>query len=91
MQISRTEIDKILMGMKDPSVFQASGLMCGGVKYMYLSGDDKVCRGKKGTGGVHVSKSNTTILIGVYDESLQPPQAAQLVEKLTAHLESSGN
>merc|ERR1711884_808363 len=27
---------------------------------------------------VHISKSSTTVLIGVYDESLQPPQAAQL-------------
>ena len=26
----------------------------------YLSGDDETCRGKKGTGGVHLSKSNTS-------------------------------
>ena len=57
---------------------------------MYLSGDDKLARGKKGTGGVHISKSNTTVLIGVYDNSLQPPQAAQLVERLTTYLESVG-
>ena len=77
--------------MKDPSTFQASGLWCGGVKYMYLSGDGKLARGKKGQGGVNISKSNTTVLIGVYDERLQPPQAAQLVEKLTAYLESVGS
>ena len=76
--------------MKDPSDFQASGLWCGGVKYMYLSGDDKLARGKKGTDGVHISKSSTTVLIGVYDNSLQPPQAAQLVERLTTYLESVG-
>ena len=26
----------------------------------YLSGDDDTCRGKKGTGGVHLTKSNTS-------------------------------
>ena len=57
---------------------------------MYLSGDDKLARGKKGTDGVHISKSSTTVLIGVYDNSLQPPQAAQLVERLTTYLESVG-
>ena len=61
-QINRGEVDKILGGMNDPSSFQASGLMCGGTKYMYLSGDGKVARGKKGTGGVHISKSNTSKL-----------------------------
>ena len=28
--------------------------------YRYLSGDDETCRGKKGTGGVHLTKSNTS-------------------------------
>ena len=49
----------------------ASGINLAGQKYFYLSGTDEVLRGKQGKGGVHIMKTNQTVLIGVYDEPLQ--------------------
>ena len=42
-------------GRRSVSVTDVSILL-----YRYLSGDDETCRGKKGTGGVHLTKSNTS-------------------------------
>ena len=35
----------------------ASGIMIAGIKYMYLSSNDKVIRAKKGMNGVHTIKT----------------------------------
>merc|ERR1712141_806876 len=68
----------------------ASGINLAGQKYFYLSGTDEVLRGKQGKGGVHIMKTNQTVLIGVYDEPLQGPEAANITEGLGSYLKNCG-
>lgn len=61
----------------------------GNEKYIYLSGEGDVLRGKKGSAGVHVSKSNTAIIIGYYEQPTQHPQCAKEVDNITEYLKSN--
>merc|ERR1719484_141162 len=49
--------------MGSPDVFAMNGVKIGGEKYMFLSGNEKVLRGKKGTSGVHIVKTVQTLII----------------------------
>ena len=51
-----------------------TGVTIAGEKYMYLSGDDKVLRCKKGTSGVHVMKTVQAYIIAVYHDPIVAPQ-----------------
>ncbi|KAA0203806.1 hypothetical protein HAZT_HAZT008628 [Hyalella azteca] len=57
-----------------------------GTRFVYLSGTDETLRGKKNTVGVHVAKTKTAIIIGVYEEPIQPGQCAVTVESLADYL-----
>ena len=50
------------------------GVTVGGIRYMYLSGDEKVLRGKKGTSGVHVIKTVQAYIVSVYQEPVVAEQ-----------------
>ena len=41
---------------------------------MFLSANDKVMRGKKGTGGVHIMKTVQAIIVSVYKEPVLAEQ-----------------
>ena len=50
---------------------------------MYLSGDDKILRGKKGTSGVHVMKTVQAYIVSVYHEPIVAEQVrVQLVARI---------
>jgi len=87
--IEQAELKKFLSNMGKVDILSTSGITLGGVKYMYLSGNEETCRGKKGAGGVHLAKSNTTLVVGVYDDKIQPQQAAVAVESIADHLKQS--
>merc|ERR1712002_852175 len=61
-----------------------------GQKYFYLSGDERVMRGKLGKGGVHVMRTKQALLVGVYDDPMQPAQAATITETLGEYLKGVG-
>ena len=86
LQITQTELQNFVNSLNNPTQLQSSGINLGGVRYIYLSGGDNVWRGKKGQGGVHVAKSKTTIVVGVYNQDMQPGQAANAVEKMAEYL-----
>jgi Profilin len=46
--------------------------------------------GKKGAGGVVCVKTNQAVLIGQYNETVQPGQATTVVEKLADYLRDNG-
>merc|ERR1719474_776972 len=48
--------------------FQQSGVTMAGVKYMFLSGSDKVIRAKKSTDGLHIMKTTQAVIICKYGE-----------------------
>ena len=62
------------------------GLVLGGEKYFYLSGDSSIVRGKKGTNGVHIAKTKTALIIATYQDPTQPNQCASVVESLADYL-----
>lgn len=85
-EITQDEIKSFLSSMGNVEALAGTGIRIGGEKYMYISGTDTICRGKKGQGGIHMAKSNTTLVIGIYDENVQPGQVAIVVEKMADYL-----
>jgi profilin len=55
-----------------------------------IQGDERSIYGKKGATGVVIVKTPQTILIGVYNENMQPRNAANTVEKLADYLIDNG-
>ncbi len=75
---------------KSPANVFASGVTVGGIKYMGIKGDERSIYAKKGATGVILVKTSQTIIISVYDEKVQPGNAANVVEKLADYLLENG-
>ena len=88
--VTAGEIQAILQKYDNPSQLASSGLVLGGQKFLYLSGDDEVLRGKQGKRGVHLMKTNQTLLVGVYEAPMEPATAATVTEKLGDYLKGAG-
>jgi profilin len=90
-QLSPTEVEKLLDGFEDGSLLAHNGLFLGSAKYMVLQGDPGiVIRGKKGSGGCTVRKTNSAFVIGLYDEPVTPGECNMVVEKLGDYLYDQG-
>jgi profilin len=57
---------------------------------LFIQSDGRSIYGKSGNTGVVLVKTGQTILIGVYDERMQPGNAAATVEKLADYLIDNG-
>ena len=68
----------------------SNGIMVGGVKHLCIRADKRSVYGKKGAGGVVLVKTIQCVIIGKYDESIQPGQATTVVEKLGDYLIENG-
>ena len=90
LNISAQEAKNLYAGYSNPSTFQASGIVVGGVKYMFLRVDGESLIGKKGQGGIHISKTNKALIIGVYEPPLLPTDASTGVEKIADYLRGTG-
>lgn len=80
---------KAILNNYGKDTMYATGVKLGAVKYMYLSSADFSpfpLRVKKGAGGAHIVKSNTTMMVGVYDESKKAEEAAVAVESVVESL-----
>ncbi|KAF2072277.1 hypothetical protein CYY_006409 [Polysphondylium violaceum] len=75
---------------KDVTKFTANGIVANGVKYFVLKSDPRSVYGKQGAGGIVLVKTTQAILVGIYDEKLQPGAAAFAVEKVADYLIDSG-
>lgn len=87
---SASELKTIATNFGKMDVLPMTGVTIGGNRYLYLSGDDKVLRCKKGTSGVHVMKTVQAYIISVYHDPIVAPQCAQVTEKLGEYLTSVG-
>jgi len=63
-----------------------TGVYCGSEKYIYLSGSESVIRCKKGKQGFHAMKTKQAVLVAIFDEPIQHPQVASVVENLGEYL-----
>lgn len=77
-------------GFNNPQAIQGSGVMLGGTKYMTLRADNRSVYIKKGATGAACVKTNQSILIGWYDENIQPGQCSSTVERLADYLIDNG-
>jgi len=88
--ITPDEGKKLAAGFKDSASVQGAGVNVGGVKYMTIKADPRSIYGKKGATGVVAVKTGKAILVGYYDENIQPGQATNVVEKLADYLIEQG-
>merc|ERR1712209_139089 len=58
------------------------GVTVNAFKYMFLSSNEKVVRGKKGSSGVHICKTSQAVIIACYSEPIVAEQCAVTTEKL---------
>uniref|UniRef100_A0A6B2LRF0 Profilin n=1 Tax=Arcella intermedia TaxID=1963864 RepID=A0A6B2LRF0_9EUKA len=75
---------------KNPGLLFSNGMTVNGVRYLGIKGDERSAYGKRTMGGVVCVKTVQAIIVAVYDEKLQPGQAANTVEKLGDYLLENG-
>ncbi|CAH2104499.1 unnamed protein product [Euphydryas editha] len=88
--ISKDEVGKIVAGFENESLLTSGGVTIAGTRYIYLSGTDRIIRAKLGKVGVHCMKTQQAVVISLYEEPIQPQQAASVVEKLGDYLITCG-
>ncbi|CAL9038936.1 profilin-like [Musa acuminata AAA Group] len=90
-QFKPEEIAAIMTNFVDPGSLAPTGLFLGGTKYMVIQGEPGVViRGKKGSGGITVKKTNLALIIGIYDEPMTGGQCNMVVERLGDYLWDQG-
>ncbi|KAJ8471409.1 hypothetical protein OPV22_025752 [Ensete ventricosum] len=90
-QFKPEEITAIMTDFDEPGSLAPTGLYLGGTKYMVIQGEPgAVIRGKKGTGGVTIKKTNLALIIGIYDEPMTGGQCNVVVERLGDYLYDQG-
>ncbi|CAL9048247.1 profilin [Musa acuminata AAA Group] len=90
-QCKPEEIAAIMKDFDEPGSLAPTGLYLGGTKYMVIQGEPgAVIRGKKGSGGVTIKKTNLALIIGIYNEPMTPGQCNMVVERLGDYLFDQG-
>ncbi|THU58840.1 hypothetical protein C4D60_Mb03t18680 [Musa balbisiana] len=90
-QYKPEEIAAIMKDFNEPGSLAPTGLYLGGTKYMVIQGEPgAVIRGKKGSGGVTIKKTNLALIIGIYNEPMTPGQCNMIVERLGDYLFDQG-
>ncbi|XP_074578071.1 profilin [Curcuma longa] len=90
-EVKPEEISAIMADFDNPGSLAPTGLFLGGLKYMVIQGEPgAVIRGKKGTGGITVKKTNLALIIGIYDEPMTGGQCNMVVERLGDYLYDLG-
>jgi len=87
------EMKEIVASYSDKSdvkKVQSEGVHVGGHRYVVIKADDRSLYGKKGREGVVIVKTSQAILIAHYPETVQPGNAANVVEQLADYLIKSG-
>ena len=88
--VSAQEGKAIANAFNDPSQAFSTGVHLLGTRYMTIKADPRSIYGKLKGAGVSCVKTSQAILIGVYDETIQPGQCATCVERLADYLIEQG-
>jgi len=89
-EVAQAEVLRLVSGFDNQDILTGQGVTLGGQRYIYLSGTDRVVRAKFGKVGVHCMKTQQAVVISLYEDPIQPQQAASVVEKLGDYLVSCG-
>jgi len=88
------EVAKLVAGFDDSSDLAANGLFLGGEKFMLLAGEPgAVIRGRgrdAKTKGVTIKRTTSALVIGIYNEGVQPADCNLVVENLGDYLIGQG-
>jgi len=90
LNITQPEALKFIAAFKDPTAIRTSGVFLGNIKYFAQKCDDRSIYGKQGANGVVLVKTVQCVLVGIYDDKIQPGQAATTVERLADYLIEQG-
>eukprot|EP00029_Vermamoeba_vermiformis_P010165 TRINITY_DN528_c0_g1_i1.p2 TRINITY_DN528_c0_g1~~TRINITY_DN528_c0_g1_i1.p2 ORF type:complete len:127 (-),score=51.81 TRINITY_DN528_c0_g1_i1:131-511(-) len=88
--VQAPEIKTLVAAFKDANGVRASGFNVAGVHYITLRADERSVYGKKGAAGIVCVKTGKAVLVGVYNDKIQPGQCANTVEKLADYLIEQG-
>jgi len=88
--ITVQEIKNITHGFSDPGALRKDGIFISREKYLVIRADDRALYGSKGQTGCVCVKTRQTILVCIYDSTIQPGHCASTVEKLADYLVSCG-
>jgi len=88
--VGKDEIARLVAGFDNQDVLTGAGVTLAGQRYIYLSGTDRVVRAKYGKVGVHCMKTNQAVVVSLYEDPIQPQQAASVVERLGDYLVGCG-
>lgn len=89
--VTKEELARLAQAFDRQSEISQTGITLGGTRYIYLSGiPDRVIRGKLGKVGVHCMKTTQAVVVSLYEDPIQPQQAASVVEKLGDYLIQCG-
>jgi len=88
--VTPSELTTFATNYSSPEFFQANGLTLAGIRFIFLSGTDRVLRAKKNKSGLHCMKTEKAIVVSIYEEPTTPQQAANVVEKLGEYLMGHG-
>ncbi|XP_043708901.1 profilin-1 [Telopea speciosissima] len=90
-QFKPEEITGIMNDFAEPGYLAPTGLFLAGTKYMVIQGEPgAVIRGKKGSGGITIKKTNQALIFGIYEEPVAPGQCNMIVERLGDYLIDQG-
>jgi len=89
-EVGKDEIAKLVQGFDKQEILAGTGVTLAGTRYIYLSGNEKVVRCKLGKTGVHCMKTTQAVVVSLYEDPIQPQQAASVVEKLGDYLIGCG-
>ncbi|XVF48606.1 hypothetical protein PTKIN_Ptkin03bG0203500 [Pterospermum kingtungense] len=90
-QFTPQEITAIMNDFSEPGSLAPTGLFLGVMQSQRrISEPGAVIRGKKGSGGVTVKKTEQDLIIGIYNEPLTPSQCNMVVERLGDYLIDQG-
>ncbi|XP_074575342.1 profilin-like [Curcuma longa] len=90
-ELKSEEITNIVKDFDEPGTLAPIGLFIAATKYMVIQGEPGVViRGKKGTGGITIKKTNQALIFGLYDEPMTPGQCNLVVERLGDYLSEQG-
>lgn len=89
-EVTKDELSRLVQGFEKIDLLTSGGVTLAGNRYIYLSGHEKVIRAKCGKVGVHCVKTNQAVVVSLYEDPVQPQQAASIVEKLGDYLVSCG-
>eukprot|EP00761_Pharyngomonas_kirbyi_P010633 gb/GECH01010654.1/.p1 GENE.gb/GECH01010654.1/~~gb/GECH01010654.1/.p1 ORF type:complete len:125 (+),score=20.45 gb/GECH01010654.1/:1-375(+) len=85
-----SEAPQIVDAFKNPQKIYTNGIWINEIQYFPLRVDDSVIYAKKNKKGVAISKTEQSIIIGVYDENIQPASCNATVEGLADFLRQQG-